>query len=135
LLTRDVLSGILAQVETPPQGRYKRDMMEIQTEIPFTLDAVTLMKQAHLEPGSDDAEEFRALLEVATEVGKPKAAYTVSFVDQRNGDTLEVGGISFTSRTLNRNLESSERIFPLVATCGHEMDEARPEKGDTHNRR
>ena len=104
--------------------------METLAEIPFSLDAVTLMKQAHVEPGSDDAEELLALMDVAVKVGKPKAAYTVSFVEGRDGDTLEVGGISFTSRTLARNLESSERIFPLVATCGHEMDESRPARGD-----
>jgi hypothetical protein len=104
--------------------------MEILNEIPFSLDAATLMKQAHIEPGSDDAKELRALMDVATEVGKPKATYTVSFVDGRDGDTVVVGGVSFTSRTLSRNLASSERIFPLVATCGREMDEKSPARGD-----
>ena len=104
--------------------------MEILNEIPFSLDAVKLMEQLHIEPGSDDAGEFRGLMDVAVAVGKPKAAYTVSFVEGRHGDTVEVGGISFTSRTLSRNLASSERIFPLVATCGREMDEAFPAKGD-----
>ena len=104
--------------------------MEILNEIPFVLDSVTLMKQAHTEPGSDDAKELRALVDVAMEVGKPKAAYTVSFVDGRDGDTVVIGGVSFTSRTLSRNLASSERIFPLVATCGHEMDEKSPARGD-----
>jgi len=104
--------------------------MKTLTEIPFSLDAVALIKQAHIDPGSDDAEEMRALINIAIEIGKPKAAYAVSFVDGRDGDTLEIGGISFTSRTLSRNLESSERLFPLVATCGHEMDEACPASGD-----
>lgn len=104
--------------------------MEILNEIPFELDAIKLMKQLHIEPGSDDADAFRGLMDVAVAVGKPKAAYTVSFVDGRNGDTVKVGGITFASRTLSRNLASTERIFPLVATCGREMDEAFPAKGD-----
>ncbi|NLY02658.1 MAG: hypothetical protein GXY83_41920 [Rhodopirellula sp.] len=104
--------------------------METLTEIPFSLDAATLMKQAHVEPGSDDAKELRALMDVAVEVGKPKAAYAVSFVEARNGDTVEVGGTRFASRTLARNLESTERVFPMVATFKHEMDEARPARGD-----
>ena len=104
--------------------------MEILTEIPFSLDAVPLMQQAHLKPGSDDAKELLALVDIASNVGRPKAAYTVSFVEERDGDTVRIGGISFTSRTLSRNLESIERIFPLVATCGRELDEARPERGD-----
>ena len=104
--------------------------MEILAEIPVSLDTAALLKQAHIEPESDDAEALRALVDAAMQVGKPKAAYAVSFVEGRNGDTLEIGGISFTSRTLSRNLASSERVFPMVATCGHEMDEACPARGD-----
>ena len=104
--------------------------MEILTEIPFSLDIDSLMKQAHVESGSDDAEELRALVDMAMQVGKPKAAYTMSFIEHRDGDTIQVGGISFTSRMLSRNLKSVERVFPLIATCGHEMTEAFPAKGD-----
>jgi hypothetical protein len=104
--------------------------METLTEIPFSLDEVTLMKQAHVEPGSDDAKELRALVDVAVKGGKPKAAYAVSFLEGRDGDTVELSGVTFTSRTLARNLESTERVFPMVATCGHEMDDVRPAKGD-----
>jgi hypothetical protein len=104
--------------------------METLTEIPFSLDSVALMKQAHVEPGSDYAKELQALMDVAVKVGKPKAAYAVAFVDGRDDDAVAVGGISFRSRTLARNLQSTERVFPLVATCGHELDEARPTNGD-----
>jgi hypothetical protein len=104
--------------------------MEFLDKIPVSLDAAALMKQAHIEPGSDDAGELRALMDVALKIGKPRAAYAVSFVESRDGDTVVVGGVAFTSRTLSRNLASSERIFPMVATCGREMDEASPAKGD-----
>ncbi|MDD4869154.1 MAG: hypothetical protein PHR77_01240 [Kiritimatiellae bacterium] len=86
--------------------------MEILSDIPFSLDVNSLMKQAHIESGTDDVEELRTLIDVAMKVGKPKAVYAVSFVEDRNGDTLKIGGISFTSRTLSRNLASSERVFP-----------------------
>jgi len=104
--------------------------MKIMTKIPFALDAASLLQQAHLEPGSEDAEELLGLIAVATKAGKPKAAYTVAFVEGRNGDTVQVGGRTFTSRTLRRNLASAERIFPMVATCGCEMDESFPGRGD-----
>lgn len=77
-----------------------------------------------------DAQEFQAFLDLALNVGRPKAAYTVSFVEYRNGDTITVEGVQFTSRTLTRKLESVERIFPLLATCGHEMDDACSSTGD-----
>jgi hypothetical protein len=104
--------------------------MEILNSIPFSLNLDALMQQAHIEPGSDDAREFRALADVAMQAGKPKAVYTMSFVERRDHDTVQISGISFTSRTLSRNLQSVERVFPMVATCGHEMDEAAPAKGD-----
>ena len=104
--------------------------MDILNKIAFSLDAAALMKQLHVDPASEDAEEFRGLADLAGKVGKPKAAYTVAFVEGRDGDTVRVGGVSFTSRTLSRNLASTERIFPMVATCGHEMDEAFPARGD-----
>ena len=103
--------------------------MEILSEIPFVLDSVTLMKQAHIEPGSDDEKELRALMDVAMEVGKPKAAYTVSFVDGRDGDTVVLGGVSFTSRTLSRNLASSERLFPWSRLADARWMRSLPRKG------
>lgn len=104
--------------------------METLTHIPFTLDREALMKQAHVEAGSDEAEEMVPLFKLATKVGNPKAAYGVAFIESRDGDTVRVGGVTFTSRTLVKNLESVERVFPMVATCGCEMDEAFADKGD-----
>ena len=36
---------------------------------------------------------------------------------------MRVDGITFTSRVLRVNLDSVERVFPYVATCGRELDE------------
>jgi len=104
--------------------------METLIDIPFLVDAKSLMARSCVEPGSDDAKDLQSLVELATQKGKPKAAYTVAFVEARDGDTVRIDGISFMSRTLARNLQSVERVFPFVATCGHEMDEAFPTKGD-----
>lgn len=104
--------------------------MHTLTDIPFALDREALMKQARVEAGTEDAAEWHALADEAQRVGRPKAAYTVAFIESRDGDTVRIGGQSFTSRTLVRNLDSVERVFPIVATCGHEMDEAFAAGGD-----
>jgi len=104
--------------------------MNILTEVPFALDVNALTKLARVELGSDDATEIQGLIDVAVRVGRPKAAFAVSFVERREGDATQIGGVTFTSRTLSRNLSSVERVFPLIATCGHEMDEAFPGRGD-----
>jgi hypothetical protein len=104
--------------------------METLTEIPFALDAATLMTQLHVEPGSDDARDLQELVDQARRVGRPKAAYAEVFVEGRAGDTVKIGGVTFTSRTLSRNLASVERLFPMVATCGCELDDAFASRGD-----
>lgn len=105
-------------------------MMQTLTEIPFTLNAKQLMAQAHLKACSDDAAQLLELIELAQKVGNPKAAYSSCFITGRDGDDVRIHDVSFTSRTLALNLKSVERVFPLVATCGHELDEAFPGKGD-----
>ncbi len=104
--------------------------METLAEIPFTLDPPALLRQAHLESGTDDARHMLALIERAARVGRPKAAYAVCDVAHRDTDSVEIDGVTFTSRALARNLASSHRVFPVIATCGREMDEARPAGGD-----
>jgi len=104
--------------------------MEILGEIPFSLDVEQIRTQAHVDARSSDAKGLLALIELAQEVGKPKAAYAVCFIGGRYEDAVQIGNVSFRSRTLVHNLEPVERVFPLVATCGHEMDEAFPGKGD-----
>lgn len=104
--------------------------MNILNQIPFLLELDRLMREAHVTPGTEDADDFRALVELARRVGKPKAAYAVSFVEHREGDAVQIGGVTFTSRVLSRHLNSVERVFPLLATCGLEMDAAFPERGD-----
>ena len=104
--------------------------MEALTDIPFEVDAGSLMKQVHVEPGSDDAREFEALLDGAREIAKPKALYAECFIEARGDGTVTMDGITFTSRTLRKNLDQAERVFPYVATCGRELDQVRLPDGD-----
>lgn len=106
------------------------DRMEALTDIPFDLDTELLMKQVRVKPGTDDASEFHDLLNKAKANGKPKAVYAECFIEAKGNDTVRIEGITFTSRTLRRNLDTVERVFPFVATCGHEIDEAVAVKGD-----
>ncbi len=106
------------------------DTMEALTEIAPTLDVPALLAQVPVAPDSEDAAAFTALIDRAREVARPKALYTESFVEGRSADTVRIGGITFTSRMLRRKLETVERVFPYVATCGHEMDGVALPAGD-----
>lgn len=104
--------------------------MDILNSIPFVLDADRIMAETHVEPGSEDAAELLALIDRAREIGRPKAGYAVCFVTGRDGDQVQIDGVSFQSRILAHQLKNVERVFPHVATCGAEMDRAFPEDGD-----
>ena len=104
--------------------------MRTLTKIPFSLDVDQIMAQAHVEVESSDAADLLSLIGLAQEIGSPKAAYAACLVGGRAGDKVQIDDIWFRSRTLAHNLESVERVFPLVATCGHELDQGFPGKGD-----
>jgi hypothetical protein len=105
-------------------------MMKTLSEIPFTLDADQIIAQSHVEAGSSIAADLPALIELAQKIGRPKAAFALCFITKRDGDRVHINDACFRSRTMAHNLESTERIFPFVATCGHELDQGFLEKGD-----
>ena len=104
--------------------------METLTQIAPALDTTALLARAHVAPDSEDAAAFTALIDRAREVGQPKALYAEAFVEGRGDDTIRIDGITFTSRVLRRKLATVERVFPYVATCGHEMDGVALPAGD-----
>jgi hypothetical protein len=91
-------------------------------DIPFLLDAELLMRQQHIAPGTEFARIFTQLVTEVQAVARPKAIYEVSYVDEKADDSVVVSGVRFASRTLRKNLEHIERVFPYVATCGTEAD-------------
>jgi len=96
--------------------------MDFLTDIPFQLDLAALMRQAHVEAGTEDAGEFERLAQRVREVARPKAVFCEAFIEDRGEHTVTIGGFTFRSRMLRRNLENVERVFPYVATCGAEID-------------
>jgi hypothetical protein len=104
--------------------------METLTQIEPALDTAALLARVHVASDSEDAAAFTALIDQARAVARPKALYTEAFVEGRGDNTVRIGGVTFTSRTLRRKLDSVERVFPYVATCGHEMDGVALPAGD-----
>lgn len=97
--------------------------METINDIPFGLDTPVLLQQVHIDQGSDDAQEFEQLLQLARKIGQPKAVYTEVYIEFPTKDAVSLNGIRFTSPLLRRNLAEVDRVFPFVATCGGEMDQ------------
>jgi hypothetical protein len=104
--------------------------MNVFTDIPFDLDANQLLGNLRIKPGTDRAKELEELVSEIREIGKPKALCKVSFIIEKGEDTITLDGITFTSLALRKNLDSIERVFPYVATCGSEIDDIEVGQGD-----
>ena len=98
--------------------------MEVLNSIPINLELEAVLKRMHVRNKSEGlVKNVKEMLEMARPIAKPKAIYDVTYVDNKNGDSLEIGGVKFSSRVLRINLDKVERVFPYVVTCGRELDE------------
>ena len=98
--------------------------MEVLDNVPIRLNSEEVLKRLQLHEKNEYLEKtVQELVEVVLPVVRPKAVYEVSYVDSKTDDSLDIGGVRFTSRILRLNLDKIERVFPFVATCGRELDE------------
>ncbi len=85
------------------------------------IDTVALLTKLKID-NDCDASELKRMFVIAAELARPKAVYLAGYIDSRDVDFIIINGIRFTSRTLAKNLERVERVFPYIATCGVELD-------------
>lgn len=98
-------------------------VMEILDNIPVNLERENIIKRLRLDhSGKQIVEMVQELIDVVVSTAQPKAVYKVSYVDNNNGDSLDIDGIRFSSRVLCANLNKVQRVFPYIATCGTEID-------------
>jgi len=97
--------------------------MEILNNIPVELDLEAVLKRLRLRNRNESIlKSVAEVLEMARPVARPKAVYEVCYVENKKEDSLDIGGINFTSRVLRANLDKVERVFPYVITCGRELE-------------
>lgn len=100
------------------------------SDIPFSLDAERLKRELRVKPGTSGEPVFEDLLAQVVAVGRPKALYDECFIEDRDHESVTLGGVRFTSRALSKNLEDVERAFPYVVTCGIEADAVKVPEDD-----
>jgi len=92
-----------------------------QFTVELNLDA--LRDRLHVADDSPDVGALQELADRARAVACPKAVFMEAFVGSRGEETVEIDGISFTSRVLRNHLSNIDRVFPFVITCGRELDD------------
>lgn len=102
--------------------------------IPFQVDLAGLMAELHMKQDGRRVEEVRRLAQEAQSIARPKAIFKVAFIDSKDTRTVVVEGVMFTSRVLRVNLESAQRVFPFVVTCGMELEAWSRSQGDVLHR-
>lgn len=98
---------------------------KILNNIPYEIDIRQLMKSARIEEGTPATDELRKCVEKAQAVAKPRAIYRPSNVVVANDTSVQVGGVTFTSRVMRVNLgdlRAGEQVFPFVITTGTELE-------------
>ncbi len=98
--------------------------MEVLNSIPIELGLEAVIKRMRLRKRSDTIlGHIREMLDIARPIAKPKAVFDVAYIENKDGDSMEIGGVEFKSRVLRINLDKVGRVFPYVVTCGRELDE------------
>ena len=106
----------------------------ILDNIPFQVDIGSLMAELHMKQDGRHAGEVQRLAQDAQSIARPKALYKIAFIEAKDTRTVVVDGVTFTSRVLRVNLESAQRVFPFVATCGMELEDWARSHGDVLHR-
>jgi hypothetical protein len=97
-------------------------MIRTLEPIPFNLEPQEVFARMQLDAGGEYAADLESTIRAAVPAARPKAVYTVAFVEARDDETVTLGGGRFHSRVLSANLAATGRVFPFVATCGVELD-------------
>ena len=97
--------------------------VEILDSIPYEPDIAQIMKMLPMRADKQRFERIvRELLEIVVPIARPKSVYRVCCVEKIEDDSATIEGIKFTSHILRDKLENVERVFPVVSTCGREVD-------------
>lgn len=104
--------------------------MEIIDRIPVNLSAGQVLRHLHLDEDGKYAGDVQELVEMTQPLIHPKAVYDVCYIDRKDNGSVEINGVTFTSRVLRANLDKVERVFPYIVTCGTEVESVEVESDD-----
>ena len=119
-LLRDALPDPSLEAGQATCGRTALETVLLDA-ISYRPDLPQLLQALHLETDSEGAGRVARLAADAAMVARPKALYTIAFVDEKGDDFVVIDGRRFSSRVLRVNLNEAHRVFAYVATCGREV--------------
>jgi len=96
--------------------------MSVLKNIPVILDPEKVKKALHLDKEKPSFVDTAELLEDAKALIQSQALYEDCFITKKGEESVEIEGVSFSSRLLRKNLDRTERVFPYVITIGKKLE-------------
>ena len=97
--------------------------METLDYMSVEVDLKEVRKILHLDRNRD-LQILQRLIDTATPLIKPKAAFKLCYIEKKLKDAVVVDGLRLKSRVLRKNLDPVERLFPYVVTIGANLEKA-----------
>jgi hypothetical protein len=110
-------------VGIPSSRRIEKKTYEVLDSIPSKLNSAAVMKVLRIHRlYSRIEQEVQEVIDRVSAIARPKAMYRLSWVEEKGEDWVRLEGVNFTSKVMRKNLDTAERVFFYVATCGTEVE-------------
>jgi hypothetical protein len=96
--------------------------MEILKNIPIEINITEIKRRLHLTRDKD-VNFVQQLIDDSASLIEARAVYKICYIEEKLDEAVRVGGLTFTSKVLRKNLDSVERLFPYVVTIGATFEE------------
>ena len=95
-----------------------------QVDIPVVLDTKKLNRLLRNNGMGDRlADTALELAETAREIARPRAIYRIAHPKIIDNATVEINGVTFRSKVLQKLLQGRDTVYPFIATIGKELDD------------
>lgn len=90
--------------------------------LPYRIETSSLAAVLHVPEKGGQIDIVRRLAREATRHARPKAIYSIAYIEDRGDDFVITDGVRLSSRVLRVNLDGLQRFFLYVVTSGLELE-------------
>jgi hypothetical protein len=96
--------------------------MKILRKIPIRWNIAEIKKELHWRDRPGTSVDLPRLIKDAGALVRTRIVYKVSYIQKKEKDKITIEGVTFSSKVLQKNLETVERVFPFIITIGKDLE-------------
>ncbi|MBE0478821.1 hypothetical protein IBX65_06875 [Candidatus Aerophobetes bacterium] len=98
--------------------------IEVLSEIPVNLNLEKVLKRLKVSDRQQKEQigSIKKLVQLAGNLIAAKAAYKVSYVEDKKDARVSIEEVEFESKVLRKNLEKIGKVFPYIITIGKDLE-------------